>query len=440
MAKQLSLSERITIERMLHGDYTFATIGRTLNRSASTISREILSYRFFVHQISRKDGNDCTKYFSCIRNACCPYKESARGCFMYRCKKCPDHNCIEFCSAYESSHCGLLDKPPYVCTGCDAEIQKKCRKNHAYYTAHRADNAHHKTIKQAHSGIRKTPEELEAIGALIKPLIMNGQSLNHICSTHAKTLGVSERTLYNYIDQGVFSVRNIDLPKKVVYKKRKERKVLTRMEYRFRKGRTIEDFNSFIEAAPDVSVVEMDTVKGRREKGKILLTMIFRKNNFLLIFLLPDATQKSVLNVFDTLTRLLGLDLFRRLFQVILTDNGVEFKDPEALEYTANGFPRTRLFYCDPQASWQKPQIENAHRLIRRILPRGTSFKELSKSDVSLMMRHINSFYREQLGDRTPFECMKSEHEIKLLTLLELQPIPPDEVLLKPALLTHSTH
>ena len=301
MAKQLSLSERITIERMLHGDYTFATIGRRLNRSASTISREIQSYRFFVHPVPEKGRNDCLKFHSCIRNSCCPYTESVHGCLTYRCKRCPDHNCIEFCTAYESSHCPLLDKPPYVCTGCTNELQKKCKKNHAYYTAHRADHAHHKAIKLAHSGIRKTPEELVEIGRLIKPLILNGQSLNHICTTHAKTLGVSEKTLYNYIDQGVFSVRNIDLPKKVVYRKRRERKVLTKMEYRYRKGRTIEDFNSFLEANPDVSVVEMDTVKGKREKSKVLLTMIFRKSSFLLIFLLPDATQKSILNVFDTL-------------------------------------------------------------------------------------------------------------------------------------------
>ncbi len=206
MAKQLSLSERITIERMLHGDYTFATIGRRLNRSASTISREIQSYRFFVHPVPEKGRNDCLKFHSCIRNSCCPYTESVHGCLTYRCKRCPDHNCIEFCTAYESSHCPLLDKPPYVCTGCTNELQKKCKKNHAYYTAHRADHAHHKAIKLAHSGIRKTPEELVEIGRLIKPLILNGQSLNHICTTHAKTLGVSEKTLYNYIDHIRFCV------------------------------------------------------------------------------------------------------------------------------------------------------------------------------------------------------------------------------------------
>ena len=104
-----------------------------------------------------------------------------------------------------------------------------------------------------------------------------GQSLNHICTTHADELGISERTLYNYIDKNVFKVRNIDFPKKVVYRARRPKRVLTKLEYQYRQGRTIEDFNSFVEANPDVSIVEMDTVKGSREKGKVFLTMIFRK-------------------------------------------------------------------------------------------------------------------------------------------------------------------
>ena len=101
----------------------------------------------------------------------------------------------------------------------------------------------------------------------------------------------------------------------------------------------------------------MDTVKGARGSKKVLLTLIFRNTNFMLIFLMPDGTQESVLAVFDMLTNRLGVDTFRRLFPVILTDNGVEFKNPHELEFTKNGTRRTRLFYCDPQASWQKAHL-----------------------------------------------------------------------------------
>ena len=168
-----------------------------------------------------------------------------------------------------------------------------------------------------------------------------------------------------------------------------------------------------------------------------MLTFVFRQSHFLLIFLMRDGTQESVLEVFDYLTDLLGLDLFRRLFPVILTDNGVEFKDPNSLEYSASGVPRTRIFFCNPQASWQKPLIENSHRFIRRIIPKKTSFNPLTKKDVRLITCHINSVIREHLQNSSPFDQMQSKDEKKLLSLLNLQPIPPDEVILRPTLLEH---
>lgn len=328
MAKQLSLPERYVIERMLHQDYSFASIGRNLNRSASTIAREVLHYRCFTSRIPIMGENDCINRPSCQRNTLCP-EMGVHGCFASRCKRCPEGIiCTSICDNYDSFQCDLLDKPPYVCSNC--KMQKGCKKNKAYYSAHKANAAHHKSIKDAHSGVRKTPKELREIAEIIEPLIAKGQSLNHICQTHADELGVSERTLYNYIDKNVFKVRNIDLPKQVVYRERRPKRVLTKLEYQYRQGRTIEDFNSFVEANPDVSIVEMDTVKGSREKGKVFLTMIFRKSSFMLIFLMNDGTQDSVIQVFDTLSNTLGTALFKRLFGVILTDNGVEFKNPNA--------------------------------------------------------------------------------------------------------------
>ena len=111
----------------------------------------------------------------------------------------------------------------------------------------------------------------------------------------------------------------------------------------------------------------------------------------------------SVIQIFDSLTEILGVSLFKRLFPVILTDNGVEFKNPQALEHTRTGLSRTRVFFCDPQASWQKPQVENNHRLIRRILPKGVSFSPLTVADVTLICCHINSVLRENLDKQNTF-------------------------------------
>ena len=113
----------------------------------------------------------------------------------------------------------------------------------------------------------------------------------------------------------------------------------------------------------------------------------------------------------------------------------MEFKDPDRLEYTPNGCPRTKIFYCDPQASWQKPHIEKNHTLIRRIIPKFTDLNSFTTEQIHLVTRHINSYFREEFGNKTPFELMTTKEKKKLLSSLELTPIPPAEVLLKPALL-----
>lgn len=166
-----------------------------------------------------------------------------------------------------------------------------------------------------------------------------------------------------------------------------------------------------------------------------LLTFIFSNSNFMIAFLLKDGSQKSVLSVFDYLTDNLGVSAFKKLFPVILTDNGVEFKDPMSLEFSSANTRRTSIFYCDPQASWQKPHIEKNHVELRKIIPKGTSFAKLTNDDVTLMLRHINSESREALQNKSPFSLFTDEYEKKLLNLLHLSPVPADEVTLSPKLL-----
>ena len=143
----------------------------------------------------------------------------------------------------------MLDKPPYVCSGCPK--QKDCKKEHAYYTAHRAHAEYLHTLKDSRCGIRTAPERLIEISEIISPLILKGQSINHIIASHGDEIDLSEKTLYNYIDSNAFAIKNIDLPKKVVYKQRRPKKVLTKIEYKCRRGRTYEDFKAFTEEHPN---------------------------------------------------------------------------------------------------------------------------------------------------------------------------------------------
>ena len=179
----------------------------------------------------------------------------------------------------------------------------------------------------------------------------------------------------------------------------------------------------------------MDTVKGCKEKGKRMLNFVFCENNLMLSFLMPDGCADSVVNIFDFLTSILGAEQFQKLFPVILTDNGGEFKRVRELETTAEGELRTRLFYCDPYSSWQKPHIEKNQEYIRYVIPKGKSLSGFTQEDITLMANHINSTRRMKLEYQSPYEQVTSSEMLFLMKILGLEQIPQDEICLSKKLL-----
>jgi IS30 family transposase len=171
---------------------------------------------------------------------------------------------------------------------------------------------------------------MQQMDSLISPLLRKGQSLSHIYASHAEELGCSRRTLYKYIDRQVFTARNGDLPRKVKYKPRKTRCIPQPAKRARRIGRTYDDFIKSLQESPDIQVVEMDTVEGQKG-GKVLLTLLFRKTSLMLAFLMDEKRQGCVKEVFDYLTEALGTETFRKMFPIILTDNGIEFQDTDGL-------------------------------------------------------------------------------------------------------------
>lgn len=243
------------------------------------------------------------------------------------------------------------------------------------------------------------------------------------------------KTLYNYIDQGLFTARNIDLPKKVKYRERKKKRQEPTVDYSYRQNRTYKDYQAYIMEHQEVNVVEMDTVHGSNKTGNVMLTFLFRNCNFMLIFLMPECTKDCVKQVFDILTELLGIEAFRTIFPIILTDNGPEFKGVEELENDKMNRPRTRVFYCDPLASWQKAKLEKNHEYIRKVVPKGVPLTKNTQQDMTFLTNHINSTARASLNGRTPYELAQLLLPSKLFEVLDLRAIEGDEVVLKPSLL-----
>lgn len=193
-----------------------------------------------------------------------------------------------------------------------------------------------------------------------------------------------------------------------------------------------------MEAHPDTDIVEMDTVKGSREKGKCLLTLLFRSCSFMIIILLPDCTQKSVIKAIDDLCETIGIRTFKKYFLVILTDNGSEFKNPWEIEKNEAGTHRTYVFYCDPYVSNQKGRLEKNHEYIRYIIPKGRSMYKYTQEDINLMASHINSTARDSLNGASPFDLANLLLDKKIPLLTGQHKVSPDNVVLKPVLIENS--
>ena len=429
---QMDLTDRMAIETGLCRGESFKEIAQAIQRHPYTVRREIVANRTYIPG-RYYAGTDCRKVRQCMVSGLCGAPESVCN---KKCKYCKAIDCTAICERYISSACPKVRKPPYVCNSC--REKRLCTKARYIYSAKYAEIAVTRRRSESRQGIRLSDEQKVFVDELVTPLVKKGQPLSHIYAEHRAEMPMTLRSLYNYIDAGELSIKNIDLRRKVSYKARKK-KDLPRgfAKQQHRDNRTYDDFLLFLDQYHP-NIVEMDTVLGVRSHGKRLLTMIFQDSSIMLLFLIPDGSAASVKRVFDYLEMGLGLDRFKRLFPVFLTDNGSEFKRVEELELTEDYQCRTRLFYCDPMASWQKAHIEKNHEYIRYVLPKGKSFNPYTQKDITLLMNHINSTRRPSLDDKAPYELVSDEdRDMKaLFSLLKMDLIPPDEVHLMPDLLS----
>ena len=214
-----------------------------------------------------------------------------------------------------------------MCSTCSEKNKKKCIYDKYYYIAEKADAEAKATRSESREGIRLSSDELQTLDEVLSPLILQGQPLSLICNNHSEEIKVSERSIYNYIEAGALTICNLDLRRKVKYKKRRKKQTEIKCDkFNYRKGRTYGDYEKYMEEHPEISVVEMDTVRGLRTKEQVLLTIMFNKNSVMLMILIEDETMDAVIEVFDKLTKALEIRRFRKLFPVILTDNGRCFK------------------------------------------------------------------------------------------------------------------
>ncbi len=382
--KHLTLSDRNDIQLGLERGETFKAIGQLILKDPTTISKEV------------KRNKQVREYTS--NNLPCP----------------------------------LLNKAPFVCNGCPKRRQN-CGFKKIFYLAKQAQKQYEQTLVEAREGTPLNSKTFWDMDKIISDGVKKGQHIYHILKTH--NLDVSSSTVYRHIRKGYLSIAPIDLARAVKFKERRKSK-LPSIPKESKKGRSYEDFLNYLALKQLNSWLEMDTVMGRMG-GKVLLTFNLSFCNFIFARLLDNKTALEVTkHLYDIKNTLHQADKdFFQLFPVILTDNGGEFARVDDIEMDVRG--ESKLFFCDPNRSDQKGRIEKNHTLIRDILPKGTSFDNLTQEDINLVCSHVNSVKRAALNGKSAYELFAFTYGEEIPKLLGISKIPAEDVCQSSKLLQH---
>lgn len=380
MKKRITIENRIVIEELLRMNFKLKDIAHALGKHPSTISREI--------------------------------------------KKRRTHN-------NKSVVCSKTNHFPFICFNCSKKYNCNMRKY--YYNYKTANDIYLHTLSNSRRGIDMDIDQIEYWNDYFRDKLKGkNQPITHIFNSMDSKFPKSLQTFYNYIHKGYFpSLHDEMLSRSFSYKVRVKKdkiKTITK-NHIIKNGRNYNDFENYIKKHPSASIVEMDTVIGKFEDTKCILTLYFRKSKLMLIFIIKKYSPEDVVKVFDYLKHELGDEVFKNLFEVILTDNGWEFSRPEDIEYNyKTGERLINIFYTESYSSWQKGGIERNHEFIRYIIPKGITFDYLTKKNAIDMMNNINNVRRKTLDYQTPYDLFSEQYGEDICSLLHLTYIPKDEV------------
>ncbi len=412
----LTESHRIKIEHYLNENYSYRKIAELLNVNVSTISREvkrnIRTYSISNHMV----------IVECIHKDNCERLKGSSKSKMCSIN-CPDYE-LRKCDRFSTKNA----KP--VCNSCPNNA--KCKLARKKYIANVANNKYELRII-LRPKIRITQEQFDFINKLFSEKMTKGQSISVIYQNHKDEIMISENTVRNYLKRGLLKSNQLDMIRpRFTANKSVKRRVIKNVD--LLNGRTYEDYINYTKEK-DILIVQLDTVVGKLVDNKKILTIHWPSFHFQIGILLEKLSPAFVNNALMELKNKLGLVTYKILFQVILTDNGIEFSLLDEIENDENGELITKVFFCDPYKSSQKGSCERNHEFIRYVLPKGVSFDNLNQKDVDLIFSHINSTPRNSLGFKTPFELFKTAFGIEVLRILNINEINKDDVHLKPELI-----
>lgn len=378
--KRLTIEDRILIEQLLKLNYKLKDIANAIDSYPSTISREIKNRRV-------------------------------------------SNNSLIICNK--------TNRYPFICYNCPKKISCKMKKY--FYNYKEAQKNYDNKLKYSRIGIDMSMDEVEYWNDYFKDKLKDkNQPILHIFKNIENEFPKSIQSFYKYVHKGYFpSINDEMLARSFSYKPRNKKESIKTIskDNIIKKGRKLTDFEEYIKNNPHANIVEMDTVIGKFEDKKCIMTLYFRKSKLMLMFIIKKYKPSEVSKIFETLRKKLGNYLYQKMFEVILTDNGWEFSKPEDIEFDPNTEEKLiNVFYTEPYSSWQKGGIERNHEFIRYIIPKGITFDNLTKKNITDMMNNINNVQRKSLDYQTPYLNFQKEYGEDISNIFHLTKIPKDEI------------
>lgn len=306
-----------------------------------------------------------------------------------------------------SNNCKRTKRWPYVCTGCNKRYSN-CPFTKYKYDANLAQKKANNNLVLSRRGIDIDSEDFKKLDELIKTGVENNKSIYQIKIENNDNIKQSPTTLYRYINKGYLTIKRIDLPYAVTYKKRNHNKKYEYSENKKidRTGHTYLDYLAHIYKNPGIYTWQLDFLGSIKADNKSILSFILPALQVTIIDIIENPNSEKIVKFFDDIEEKIGIDAFKKLIPVILTDRDPNFADIEGICISKiTGEERCKLFFCNPYVSNQKPNVENMNKQLRLFFPKGKSIDKYTKNDIKNINLTLLNRPLKSLDGNTPKEA-----------------------------------
>lgn len=298
-----------------------------------------MKYKHFTLEDRKTISSFISKKMTCVAIA------EELGCDPTSVSKALKRNRVECTRTRypKDEECPILKRFPHICANCDKKYTKYSY--HQFrYDAKVAQESANRKLSDSRKGVNLTQNEYNTLVAKIKDGLENKKPIYEIAL--GLPFSITAQTIYRYIRDEKIPVKSIDLPYAVTYKKRKNRK----KEYEYkdnkidRSNRTFLDYIAFSKES-QLYTTQLDFLGYKKGDPYSILTLVIQEIHLVLIFLVKNKNASKVVNIFDEIESKIGLDKFKEIFGLILTDRNSCFTDFQGIEISpTNNKKRCNFF------------------------------------------------------------------------------------------------